>query len=126
MKKAILALGVVALLLGGGLGRARGQEKMVFGLNLGVQTNLDSESSFDNAWFTLDARLGIPIGKSFEISPEIMAAVDDSLDFDAVWLYPGLILNFKMGKFFIGGGCAAHHFILDFGGVDVRFRELGT
>lgn len=105
MKKVILALGVIGFLVGGGFGSVQGQEKKpAFSLNLGVQTNLFRESSFDNAWFTLDARLGIPIGKSVKISPEIMAAVDDSLDFDAVWLYPGVILNFKLGNFFVGAG----------------------
>jgi len=104
VKKAILAFGVMAFLLGGSFGSAQAQEKPAFSLNLGVQTNLYSETSFDNAWFTLDVRLGIPIGKSFEISPEIMAAIDDSLDFEPFWLYPGLMLNFKPGNFFIGAG----------------------
>ena len=105
MKKVILAFGVMGFLVGGGVGSAQGQEKkLAFSLNLGVQTNLYSDSSFDNAWLTLDARLGIPIGKHVEISPEIMAAVDDSLNFEAVWLYPGMILNFKLGNFFAGAG----------------------
>jgi len=105
MKKVILGCVLMGLLIGGAFSNAQAQEKkLAFSLNLGVQTNLYSESSFDNAWFTLDARVGLPIGAFLEISPEVMAAVDDSLDFDAVWLYPGLMLNLKLGRFFVGAG----------------------
>ena len=105
MKKVILVLSVVCFLIGGGFSGAQAQEaKSAFSLNLGVQTNLSSNSSFDIAWFTLDLRAGIGVGRTLEISPEIMAAVDDSLDFDVVWLYPGLLLNLKVGSFFIGAG----------------------
>ncbi len=105
MKKVILGFVLMGLLFGGAFSDAQAQEKkLAFSLNLGVQTNLYRESSFDNAWFTLDARVGLPIGASLEISPEVMVAVDDSLDFDAVWLYPGLMLNFKLGHFFVGAG----------------------
>lgn len=78
--------------------------RTAFSLNLGVQTNLSSDDSFDNAWFSLDARLGLAVGRSLELSPEVMAVVDDSLDFDAVWLYPGAMLNIELGDFFIGAG----------------------
>jgi len=105
MKKVILSLVVMGLFVGGAFSSAQGQEtKVAISLNLGVQTNLYSDSSFDNAWFTLDARFGIAVGQSFEISPEVMAMVDDSLDFDAIWLYPGVMLNFKLGDFFAGAG----------------------
>jgi hypothetical protein len=105
VKKVILSFLVMGLLIGGAFARVQAQEKKAaFSLNLGVQTNLYQESSFDNAWFTLDARAGIALGKSFEISPEVMAMVDDSLNFDAVWLYPGLMLNFKLGNLFVGAG----------------------
>ena len=96
---------VICLFIGGAFSRVQGQEaKAVMSLNLGVQTNLFSESSFDNAWFTLDTRFGIAVGQSFEISPEVMAMVDDSFNFDAVWLYPGVMLNFKLSSFFVGAG----------------------
>jgi len=105
MKKVILGFVLMGLLIGGAFSNALAQEKKLsFSLNLGVQTNLYSESSFDNAWFTLDARVGLPIGASLEISPEVMAAVDDSLDFDVIWLYPGLMLNLRLGRFFVGAG----------------------
>jgi hypothetical protein len=75
-----------------------------FSLNAGVQTNIYEGTSFDNAWFTLDARLGIGLGRSFEISPEIMYAVDDSFDFSFNWLYPGVLVNYKSSGFFVGAG----------------------
>jgi hypothetical protein len=105
MKKIVLSLAVLSLFVGGAFSSAQGQgTRSTFSLNLGVQTNLFSHSSFDNAWFTLDARVGIAVGRSLEISPEVMAMVDDSLDFDAVWLYPGVMLNVKLGEFFVGAG----------------------
>jgi hypothetical protein len=105
MKNVVLSFVVMGLFVGGAFSNAQAQEtKTAFSLNLGVQTNLFKESSFDNAWFTLDARLGYAVGQSIEISPEVMAMVDDSLDFDAIWLYPGVMLNFKLRDFFVGGG----------------------
>jgi hypothetical protein len=105
MKKIMLSLMVVGLFVGGTFSDAQAQQRMAsFSLNVGAQTNLFKESSFDNAWFTLDARLGFPVGRNIEISPEVMVAVDDSLDFDLIWLYPGAMLNFKMRNFFIGVG----------------------
>jgi hypothetical protein len=105
MKKVILVVLVAGLFAGAAAEQALAQEKKAaFSLNLGVQTNIWSGTSFDNAWFTLDARVGIPLGKSFEISPEVMATVDDSFNFDLVWLYPGVMLNYKAGNFFVGAG----------------------
>lgn len=106
MKKMMAGFLVTGLLVAGGAfaetaGKGRGPE---FSLNLGVQTNLFKGSSFDNAWFTLDARAAFPIGGSLEISPEVMATVDDSFDFKAVWIYPGAMLNYRLGNFFIGAG----------------------
>jgi len=105
MKRVVFGLLVVGLVTAGAVQEASAQEKRVdLSLNLGVQTNLYSETSFDNAWFSLDARACFRLGRSFEISPEVMAAVDDSLDFGAVWLYPGVMLNYTPGIFFVGVG----------------------
>jgi hypothetical protein len=105
MKKVVLILMVIGLFVGGAFSNAQAQgTKTALSLNLGIQTNFGSESSFENAWFTLDARLGIAVGQSLDISPEVMAAVDDSLEFDALWLYPGVMLNYKLGDFFVGAG----------------------
>jgi hypothetical protein len=118
MKKVTMGFLAMSLVIGGAFSRAQAQENRVaFSLNLGVQTNVYRDSSFDNAWLTLDARVGIPVGPSFEISPEVMAAVDDSLDFEAVWLYPGIMLNFKLGSFFIGAGAVLPVILYD-GGSD--------
>ncbi|MGD2073074.1 MAG: hypothetical protein PVG65_06260 [Candidatus Thorarchaeota archaeon] len=105
MKKTVSILMVLGLFVGGSLSSAQAQgTKTAFSLNLGVQTNFFGEDSFEHAWFTLDARFGIDVNQSLEISPEIMAAVDDSLEFDAVGLYPGVMLNLKKGDFFVGAG----------------------
>jgi hypothetical protein len=105
MKQVGLVLLVVVMLAGGAVQQANAQDKKVdFSLNLGVQTNVWSGSAFDYASFTLDARVGIALGKSFEISPEVMFVVDDSFNFDVVLLYPGVMLNYKAGNFFVGAG----------------------
>jgi hypothetical protein len=75
-----------------------------FSLNLGVQTNFFGEDAFEDVWFTLDTRLGIAVGQSLELSPEVMAVVYADLDFNPVLLYPGVMLNLKLGKFFVGAG----------------------
>ncbi len=103
MRKTILTVSAAALLLTVvAAGPAWSQTQV--SLNAGVQTNVWQGTSFDNAWFTLDLRIGIPLGASFELSPEILYAVDDSFDFSIGWLYPGVLLNFKSGGFFAGGG----------------------
>jgi predicted membrane protein len=105
MKKVILSFVLMGPLIGGTFSNARAQEKKLsFSLNLGVQTLLYRESSFDNAWFTLDARVGLALGKFLEISPEVMFTTDDSLEFDVTWFYPGLLLNLRLGDFFVGAG----------------------
>jgi hypothetical protein len=114
MKKVVLSFVVMGLFVGGAFSNAQAQgTKAAFSLNLGVQTNLSSDSLFSNAWFTLDARFGIAVSQSFEISPEVMATVDDSFEFDAIWLYPGVMLNFKLGDFFVGAGAVLPVIIYD-------------
>jgi hypothetical protein len=105
MKKVVLGLAVMGLLVGGAFTGAQAQgRRPAFSLNLGAHTNLFSETSFDNFWFTMDARVGIPVSRLLEFSTEIMAMVDDSLNFSAVWLYPSAVLNVKLGDFFVGAG----------------------
>ncbi len=105
MKKMVMGLLVVGMSAGIAFAQtAESGRKPEFSLNLGVQTNISRGSSFDNAWFSLDARAGIPVGASLEISPEVMATVDDSFDFKAVWIYPGAMVNYKIGNFFLGAG----------------------
>ncbi len=105
MKKVILTVLMVGLFVAAvAVGPAWSQGKADFSLNLGVQTNIFQGTSFDGAMFTLDARVGFGLGKSFQISPELMWVVDDSLDFEYTLLYPGVMLNYKPGNFFVGAG----------------------
>ena len=114
MKKVVSCLVVMGLFVGGSFSDAQAKEKrLAFSLNLGVQTNLSSESPFEHVFFTLDARLGIPVGQTLEISPEVMAAVDDSFEFDFIYLYPGVMVNYKMGNFFVGAGAVLPLFFYD-------------
>jgi len=104
MKKVGMCFLLVGLLaLGAQQGWSQGK-KANLSLNLGVQTNLWPGTSFDFAYFSLDFRAGFPIGKSFEISPELTALIDDSFDFSGVELDPGVMLNYNSGNFFVGLG----------------------
>ncbi len=108
MKKVVLAVLVIGLVAGWGAGQAFAQDKKIaFSLNAGVQTNVWQVSSFDKALFTLDGRLGIALGKSFEVSPEVMAVFSYLSAFGGsggTILYPGIVLNYRAGGFFGGIG----------------------
>jgi hypothetical protein len=104
MKKIGMCILLVGLLvLGAQQGWSQGK-KANLSLNLGAQTNIFPGSSFDWLDLTLDFRAGFALGKNFEISPELMALIEDDFSFTGVELSPGVILNYKAGKFFVGGG----------------------
>lgn len=103
MKKVMLGFLVVGLLAGGLFAQAP-EKKWAFSINLGVQTNLWRGSSFDEAQGTVDVRAGYRIGKSFEISPEVMFASGYKFHFDYSFLYPGVMLNYLAKNFFVGAG----------------------
>lgn len=119
MKKVVSSLLVVGFFAGGAFSSDQAQGKnLSFSFNLGVQTNFFGEDAWEHVWFTLDARFGIAIGQSLELSPEVMTAVYSSMDFDTVFLYPGVILNLKLGEFFVGAG-AVLPLVFEYGNVGV-------
>jgi hypothetical protein len=105
MKKMVMVLLVLAVAAAAAVPPAWSQDrKTQVSLNLGVQTNIWHGTSFDNAWFTVDLRVGVPLGAKFELAPELMYATDDSLEFWWHNLYPGILLNYRSGGFFAGAG----------------------
>lgn len=107
MKRVLMVLLVIGIVAAAALGPVWGQDKKVtFSLNAGVQTNIFQGSSFDKAWFTLDARAGISLGRAFVLSPEVMGLFNYGFDDDASTfvLFPGLLANCRIGKFFVGAG----------------------
>ena len=108
MKKVVLVFLVAGLMAAGALQPAWGQEKKAqFSLNVGVQTNVWEGTSFDKALFTADARVGVQLGRSLEISPEVMAVFSYAKFFEGsggTLLYPGVLLNYRAGNFFVGAG----------------------
>ncbi len=106
MKKVGLVLLVAVGMLAGGAARdALSQgKKTQLSLNLGVQTNLSQGPSFNSAEFTLDARVGFRLGKSMELSPELMAVIDGEFHLNHAYFYPGVILNYTTKGFFVGAG----------------------
>jgi hypothetical protein len=121
MKKVFLCFLVIGVVAGLAVAPAWSQDKKVgFSLNAGVQTNVWDGSSFDQAVFTLDGRVGFALGKSFEISPEFMAVFNYGSYFEAsgaTLLYPGVMLHFKSGSFFVGLGAVLPWLFYD-GGSD--------
>ncbi|HUT08205.1 MAG TPA: hypothetical protein VMY15_05115 [Candidatus Latescibacteria bacterium] len=104
MKKAGICFLLIGLLaVGAQQGWSQGRN-VDLSLNLGAQTNFFPGTSFDWVDFTLDFRAGFALGRSFEISPELMALVDSDFSFHGVELSPGVILNYKAGNFFVGAG----------------------
>jgi len=103
MKKVMVGL-LAAGLLAGGLFAQAPEKKWAFSINLGVQTNLWRGSSFDEAQATVDLRAGYRLGRSFEISPEVMYATGYRFHTDFGFLYPGVMLNYLAGHFFVGAG----------------------
>lgn len=110
MKKAVMALLVIGILGSVALGPVWGQDqkKVAFSLNGGIQTNIFNGSSFDKALFTADVRVGIRLGRSFEISPEAMVVFNYLSMFlegaGGTLVYPGIMLNYRAGNFFLGAG----------------------
>lgn len=105
MKKAIFLL--CAILLVTGL-EAAGANKMTIDLNVGVLT--DKDLSFSPIFWSLGAELDIPLGKIMFISPELLF-VSYKFEFKNFLVFPGALLNVKLGSFFAGGGVTKVFFL---------------
>jgi hypothetical protein len=104
MKKTLLIL-PSALLLCGGLFAAEAPKKTAFSLNAGAQMMIWSD--VEAAAITLDFRASFRLGPNFELSPEIAIWVGGDTGHstsDKSRLSPGLMANFVIGHFFLGGG----------------------
>lgn len=108
MKKVFAVLVVVGVLAVAAAAPAWAQDKKVtFSLNAGVQTNIFNGTSFDKALFTADVRAGFMLGRSFEISPEVMVVFSYLRAFGGpggTLVYPGAMLNYRSQNFFAGIG----------------------
>ena len=109
MKKVLAALVVVGILAVVAAAPASAQDKKVgVSLNAGVQTNIFNGTSFDKVVFTVDGRVGLRLGRSFELSPEVMAVFSYFSLFGegsgGTLLYPGVMLNYRSQGFFVGAG----------------------
>jgi len=106
MKKVITGFLFVTLLAVGVAGAEA--KKTDFSLNLGLQTNIcfgEWATAFDVFQGTLDLRKAFRLGRSFQISPEIMYSTGYNFHFEYSFLYPGVMVNYKVTDFFfIGAG----------------------
>ena len=104
MRKLVLGL-LAGCLLAGGVFAAAPGKMVAFSLNGGLQLLFWSDVISQHV--TLDFRAGFRLGKSFEISPEIMYAGyghSSHLPADRSRIYPGVIANFVSRHFFAGVG----------------------
>ena len=97
MKKAIVLVSL--LLLASGLCAAGTGSNLV--LNLGVMT--DDGLSFSPFIWTAGLELDLQLGKYLMLSPEVTLA-QNGFKFKEFLLFPGAVLNFTPGSFFVGGG----------------------
>jgi hypothetical protein len=97
MKKAIVLL--CGLLLVSGVYAAGSQ--MNFGINFGIMT--PDNFKFDPIMWTVGAELDLQLNDFVMLSPEV-TLVGYKFEFKEFVLYPGIILNFTPGSFFVGGG----------------------
>ncbi len=97
MKKALVLL--CGMLLVSGVYGAGSQ--MNFGLNFGVMT--DDGFSFDPLIWSAGAELDFQFGKYLMLSPEV-TLYGNGFKFKDFLLFPGVVLNFTPGSFFVGGG----------------------
>jgi len=88
--------------------RASAGTAMRFGINFGIMT--DDSFSFDPIMWTAGAELDFQFGNILMLSPEVML-VGNGFKFKEFILYPGVILNFTPGNFFVGGGVVKGFFI---------------
>jgi len=75
--------------------------QMNFGLNFGIMT--PDNFKFDPIMWTVGAELDFQLNDFIMLSPEV-TLVGYQFKFKEFVLYPGIILNFTPGSFFIGGG----------------------
>ena len=104
MKKIVVLL--CGLLLVSGV-YAAGSE-MRFGINFGIMDS--TEFKFDPIMWTAGAELDFQFGNILMLSPEV-TLVGSGFKFKEFILYPGVILNFTPGGFFVGGGIVKGFFI---------------
>ncbi|MDD8012194.1 MAG: hypothetical protein PHX05_01790 [Acidobacteriota bacterium] len=97
MKKALILLcGLLLVSAAHGAG-----SQMNFGLNFGIMT--PDNFKFDPIMWTVGAELDFQLNDFVMLSPEV-TLVGYQFKFKEFVLYPGIVLNFTPGSFFIGGG----------------------
>jgi len=104
MKKIVVL--VFGLLLVSGVHAAGNQ--MTFGINFGIMDT--DQFKFDPIMWTAGAELDIQFGKYLMFSPEAIL-VGNGFKFKEFLLFPGAILNFTPGNFFVGGGITKGFYI---------------
>ncbi len=97
MKKALIVL--CGLLLASGL--VAFDKKSTLGLNFGI---MDTDRfTFNPLMWTAGVEVDIQVGEYLLLSPEA-TLVGNGFKFKEFLLFPGVLLNFTPGNFFVGGG----------------------
>lgn len=101
MKKVII-IAVLVLMLFSASNMLRAQtHTMSFFINAGIMASDDF--TFDPFFWYGGVNLDFHLGEVIMISPELNL-ITHKFAFDAFFLQPAVILNFKLDKFFFGGG----------------------
>jgi len=79
-------------------GRAEGQ-RIGFFANLGVMTK-EGSSPY---WVTLGAEVALQLGTRWSLNPEV-SVWGSNFRFDSYYIVPGVVVNFRIGRFTLGAG----------------------
>ena len=104
MRRTLLTV-LALLVVSGCFLAADAPKKRAFSLNAGAQMMIWSD--VEASAITLDFRASFRLGPNFELSPEIAIWVGGDTGHstsDKSRLSPGLMANFVIGRFFLGGG----------------------
>ncbi|MFQ6066634.1 MAG: hypothetical protein ACE5K3_05085 [bacterium] len=106
MKKFMMGILVIGLLVGGAFQQVQAKERKI-GFNINLGTTLFGGGLDAFALVSLGAEVDFHLGKHVMISPEVQVwsyKFKKVPVFDSYILTPGVILNFKLSRFFAGGG----------------------
>ena len=92
--------------------RAEGQRIGIFA-NLGVMTK-EGGSPY---WLTLGPELMIPLGTRWSLNPEV-SVWGSNFGFRSYYVVPGAVVNFRIGRFTLGGGAVRRFWISRFSNGD--------
>jgi hypothetical protein len=107
MKRAFSIVFVAGILaLWTPLSAQTGNRKIGFLVNLGIMT----KEGLSPQWMTLGPELALPVGAGLSINPEV-TLWQSGFGFRSYYLVPGLLIDFRVGRFVLGAGVVKRFWI---------------